>query len=319
MSASHSNALRLEVAQRTVIAQDVVEIGFAHGEKAPLPEFTPGAHLLVHLAPDLSRQYSLCNGPADHDVLRIAVKLEAGGRGGSTAMHRLAVGDSVLAELPRNAFALEAAAHTVLFAAGIGITPILSMVKNLAATGNPYTLFYSARDEDHAPYLDVLRLQPYASNVHVRFSARDGRIDVASALQGVPPGSRLYTCGPAGFMNEVLTVARGQGWPADRLHQEYFSADAPDQTGPSFKVVLAKTGRELFVGADESVVMACRREGCDIPTSCEQGVCGTCLVTVLEGEPDHRDLYLTDEEKESNKMMLACCSRARSAQLVLDL
>jgi vanillate O-demethylase ferredoxin subunit len=319
MSVSHSNALRLEVAQRTVIARDVVEIDFAHGEKAALPEVSPGAHLLVHLSPELSRQYSLCNGPADRDVLRIAVKLEANGRGGSAAMHQLAVGDTVLAEFPRNAFTLKAAAHTVLFAAGIGITPIISMLKSLAAAHRPYTLFYSARDEDHAPYLDLLRLPPYASNVHVRFSARDGRINVASALQALPSESRLYTCGPAGFMQEVLGAAQGLGWPADRLHQEHFLADAPDQTGPSFKVVLAKTGRELFVGADESIVTACRREGCDIPTSCEQGVCGTCLVTVLEGKPDHRDLYLTDEEKNGNKMMLACCSRARSAELVLDL
>jgi vanillate O-demethylase ferredoxin subunit len=319
MSLSHSNAMRLRVAQRTVIARNVVEIDFTHPESAPLPEVSPGAHLLVHLSPELSRQYSLCNGPADRDSLRIAVKLEAGGRGGSAAMHQLAVGDSVHAELPRNAFALETAAHTVLFAAGIGITPIISMVKSLAAAAKPYTLFYSARDEDHAPYLDLLRLPPYASNVHIRFSASDGRIDVASALRALPRESRLYTCGPAGFMKEILGVAQGLGWPAHCLHQEYFSADAPDQAGPSFRVVLAKTGRALVVGANETVVTACRREGCDIPTSCEQGVCGTCLVTVLEGEPDHRDLYLTDEEKLGNKMMLACCSRARSAELVLDL
>jgi vanillate monooxygenase ferredoxin subunit len=319
MSAAHSNAMRLEVARRTFIARDVVEIDFMHLQKAPLPEVSPGAHLLVHLSQELSRQYSLCNGPADRDVLRIAVKLEAGGRGGSAAMHRLAVGDSVLAELPRNAFTLEAAAHTALFAAGIGITPIVSMVKSLAAADRPYTLFYCARDEDQAPYLDLLRRPPYVPNLHVCFTARDGRIDVASALQALPRESRLYTCGPAGFMKEILGAAQGLGWPADRLHQEYFSADMPDQAGPSFKVVLAKTGRELFVGANESVVMACRREGCDIPTSCEQGVCGTCLVTVLGGEPDHRDLYLTDKEKDGNTMMLACCSRARSAELVLDL
>lgn len=319
MSVSHSNPIRLLVAQRTVIARDVVEISFAHPESASLPEVSPGAHLLVHLSPELSRQYSLCNGPTERDELRIAVKHEANGRGGSAAMHRLAVGDSVLAEFPRNAFALEAATHTILFAAGIGITPIVSMVKSLAAAEKPYTLFYSVRDEEHAPYLDLLRLPLYASNVHLHFSARDGRIDVASALRPLPRESRLYTCGPAAFMKEILDAAQGLGWPAHRLHRECFSADMPVQTGPSFKVVLAKTGRELIVGADESVVTACRREGCEIPTSCEQGVCGTCLVTVIAGEPDHRDLYLTDEEKNGNKMMLACCSRARSVELVLDL
>ena len=319
MSVSHSNLMRLLVTQRTVISRDVVEIDFTRPESAPLPEVSPGAHLLVHLSPDMSRQYSLCNGPTERDSLRIAVKHQAGGRGGSAAMHQLAVGDSVLAEFPRNAFALEAAAHTVLFAAGIGITPIVSMVKSLAAAKKPYTLFYSARDEEHAPYLDLLRLPPYASNVHLHFSARDGRIDVASALRALPRDSRLYTCGPAAFMKEILDEAQRLGWPADRLHREYFSADVLAQTGPSFKIVLAKTRRELVVGANESVVTACRREGCEIPTSCEQGVCGTCLVMVLAGEPDHRDLYLTDEEKNGNKMMLACCSRARSAELVLDL
>jgi vanillate O-demethylase ferredoxin subunit len=120
-------------------------------------------------------------------------------------------------------------------------------------------------------------------------------------------------------MEEVLCAAQALGWPAERLHREYFSADMADPTGSSFRVVLAKTGRECIVGDDESVVRACQRMGCDIPTSCEQGVCGTCLVAVLEGEPDHRDLYLTDAERHSNRMMLACCSRARSAELVLDL
>jgi vanillate O-demethylase ferredoxin subunit len=120
-------------------------------------------------------------------------------------------------------------------------------------------------------------------------------------------------------MKEVLDAAQELGWSADRLDREYFSAAMADQTGAPFKVVLAKTGCEFIVGDDESLVTACKQMGCDIPTSCEQGVFGTCLVTVLEGEPDHRDLYLSDEEKHSNKIMLACCSRERSGQLVLDL
>jgi vanillate O-demethylase ferredoxin subunit len=319
MSFASSRAMQLEVAQRTIIARNIVELVLRHPEQAPLPEISPGAHLLVQLSPKLSRQYSICNGPDERDVLRIAVKLETDSRGGSSAMHQLEAGDCVLAEFPQNVFALEPAEHTVFFAAGIGITPIISMVQSLAAGDKPYTLFYSARDEDHAPYHDLLRLAPYASNVHFFFSTQHGRIDVTSALQGLPRESRLYTCGPAAFMEEVLGAAQGLGWSAGRLHREYFSADAVDQSGASFKVVLAKSGSEFIVGDDESLVTACKRMGCDIPTSCEQGVCGTCQVMVLEGEPDHRDLYLTDAEKHSNKMMLACCSRARSGRLVLDL
>jgi vanillate O-demethylase ferredoxin subunit len=319
MSVSSSQATRLQVTQRKVIARDVVELILRPLAPAALPEFSPGAHLLVHLAPKLSRQYSLCNGPNDRDILRIAVKLEAGSRGGSAAMHQLAVDDCVLAEFPANAFALQPAQHTVLFAGGIGITPIISMVQSLAAANQPYTLFYSARDEDHAPYRDLLRRAPYASNVHLALSARNGRIDPTSVLKDLPGQSRLYACGPASFMEDILSAAQALDWPSERLHQEYFTADLPDPTGSSFKIVLAKTGREIVVHDGETVVKACQRLGCDIPTSCEQGVCGTCLVNVLAGEPDHRDFYLTEAERQSNTMMLACCSRARSAELVLDL
>lgn len=319
MTEISAKSVRLVVAHRIPVARDVVELVLAHPESGPLPQVSPGAHVLVRLSPDLARQYSLCNGPEETDVLRIAVKRESNGRGGSRAMHMLAPGDSVVAEFPSNMFALEPAEHTVLFAAGIGITPIISMVQSLSAASRPFTLFYSARDEASAPFVDLLRRPPYAPYTHIHFSSKHGRLDPADALQRVPHGSRLYTCGPSGFMDQVLSTARKMGWPADRLHQEYFSGNTPALAGAAFKVVLAKTGCELIVGDDENLVNACKRAGCDIPTSCEQGVCGTCLVSVLNGEPDHRDLFLTDAERLSNSMMLACCSRAKTAELVLDL
>jgi vanillate O-demethylase ferredoxin subunit len=163
MSVSSSGAMQLEVAQRAVIARNVVENLFRHPEQASRAEISSGAHLLVQLSPESSRQYSLCNGPEERDILRIAVKLEADSRGGSAAMHQLEAGDCVLAEFPPNFFALEPGEHTVFYAAGIGITPIISMVQSLAAADKAYTLFYSAPDEDHAPYRDFLGLAPYAS------------------------------------------------------------------------------------------------------------------------------------------------------------
>ena len=150
--------------------------------------------------------------------------------------------------------------------------------------------------------------------------APDQRLDIAALLAERPAGRHLYVCGPKGFMDAVLGTARAQGWPESQLHYEFFSADvAPVAGDGAFEVQLASSGRIVVVPADRSVVQALAEAGVTVATSCEQGVCGTCLTRVIEGEPEHRDLYLTPEEQAAGDQFLPCCSRSRSARLVLDL
>jgi vanillate O-demethylase ferredoxin subunit len=195
------------------------------------------------------------------------------------------------------------------------------MAERLAHAGADFELHYCARSAQHAAFLERLRQAPFAGRVHCHFDDGDrGRLDVPALLAGEPNDARLYTCGPSGFMQYVLDSARNLGWEEARLHREYFSAEAaPDSPAGSFEVQLASSGQVLQVDAGQNVVEVLRSVGVEIPVSCEQGICGTCLTRVLDGVPEHRDLFLTEEEQAANDQFTPCCSRARSARLVLDL
>ena len=286
-----------------------------------LPEISPGAHIDVHLQQDLTRQYSLWNGPETTDRYRIGVKREPESRGGSAAMHALSEGDTLSIDFPRNNFTLQSGAdQTVLLAGGIGITPLLSMAQHLAAAGKPATLHLFARDAEHAPFLEELAGLPSAP-VHLGLVPPTLDAVLKGILGNLEPDAHVFMCGPGPFMDLVERTAAICGMPRDHLHMEYFSVnpDTLDLGGDSFEVVFAKSGKSAVIGEDQTIIEVMEELDIEFLTSCEQGVCGTCLANVVDGDPDHRDHYLSPAEKASGKVMTPCVSRCKGNRIVLDL
>ena len=315
--------LLLSVVSKKEEARDIYSFELASPDGAALPPFEAGAHIDVHVAPGLVRQYSLCNHPAERHRYVIAVLCDADSRGGAKTLHsELHEGDLVTVGAPRNHFALVPAARTLLVAGGIGVTPLLSMAEWLHHTDANFVLHYCARDPQRAAFHHCLQQQPYASRVQFHFDGGDAaqRLDLPALLAEPDPQLHLYVCGPAGFIEYVVDSARDHGWPGANIHLEYFSnQDLDTANDGAFEIQIASTGARLAVAADESASTVLNRSGFSIPISCEQGVCGTCLTGVLDGLPDHRDLCLSDEERERNDQFTPCCSRARGKLLVLDL
>jgi len=312
--------LEMVVARREEQGHGVVVLDLLPADNHDVPVFTAGAHIDVHLEGGFVRQYSLCGDPAQTGRYRIGVLKDPASRGGSLAVHdQLREGSVVRVSAPRNLFPLATdAARSLLIGGGIGITPMIAMAYALHRQGAPFELHYCARSESRSAFVDDLRAAPFASCVHTHFSEQKGRLDMASVLGAGAPGVHVYTCGPAGFMDSVIAGARQAGYPEAQIHREYFSAEV-DAGGDSFELVASRSGKVVQVAADQTMIQALASVGIKMEVSCEQGVCGTCLCDVLEGEPDHRDVYLTDEEKAANDQVLTCCSRARSARLVLDI
>lgn len=289
-----------------------------------LPTYTAGAHIDVHLPGGLLRPYSLCNGPDDAGRYRIAVLRAPASRGGSVGMHSLAAGEVLTIGEPRNHFPLAPGArHSVLLAGGIGITPILAMAEQLWAADESFSLHYCTRSAQRTAFAGRIRRSTYAARVAFHHDDGGGapRFDAREAIGPHTAGCHLYVCGPTGFMDMVLATARGLGWPEAALHREYFAAAPTMSAGEAgaFEVQLATSGRVIRVAADQSVVAALSAAGVKVTVSCEQGVCGACVTTVLDGTPDHRDLYLTDDEHARGDRFTPCCSRSLSPRLVLDL
>ncbi|AIR90680.1 PDR/VanB family oxidoreductase [Pseudomonas cremoricolorata] len=310
------------VQTREVQGADVAVLELAALDGQALPRFAAGAHVDVHLAPGVVRQYSLCGDPARANVYRLGVLREAQSRGGSAAVHvQLQAGALTRISAPRNLFPLVAdAQRSILLGGGIGITPLIAMAHTLHARGEAFELHYRARSRSRCAFVDELLAAPFAASVFTHFSDEgdDQRLDLAQVLGDPAPGTHLYTCGPTGFMDWVIAGARAQGFSAEQIHHEYFQVEV-DSAGAGFEVQAVRSGKTLQVAPEQSLLAALREAGIAVEVSCEQGVCGTCLCDVLEGEPDHRDHYLTDEEKQSNEQIVVCCSRARSARLVLDI
>ena len=318
------STLAVRVARKGVEAQDICSFELVSADGGSLPAFSAGSHIDVYLPGGLVRQYSLCNDPSDSHRYMIGVLKDAASRGGSRAMHELvSEGDQIEISAPRNHFALahEAQRH-LLLAGGIGITPILCMAERLSATGAAFELHYANRSRERTAFLERIERSSFAPQVHFHFD--DGpaaqKMDLAALLKTPQAGTHVYVCGPQGLIEAALGIARSAGWPAAQLHCEFFGA-APTGNADDggFEVQLASSGRVIAVAKDQSVVQALAAAGVEVMTSCEQGVCGTCLTRVLEGQPDHRDQYLTPEEQALNDQFTPCCSRAKSAVLVLDL
>lgn len=321
---SSTALIAARVAARRTEALDIIGLDLVAADGSALPVFTAGAHIDLHLPGGLIRQYSLCNPPGDAGVYRIAVLRDPASRGGSHAVHdALTVGTELSISAPRNHFELAPAApHHLLLAGGIGITPLWAMAEQLSQQGGSFTLHHCTRSRERTPFVETLAKSGYASRVHHHFDDGEGaqKLDIAATLQQVPAGTHLYVCGPQGFMDAVLSAGRTAGWAEERLHREYFAAAPVDHTNDGrFELELASSGRVITVQPEQTALAALLAAGLNIPMSCEQGVCGTCLTGVKAGTPDHRDQYLTDEERAANDQFLPCCSRAHSARLVLDL
>ena len=317
-------SLTVRVARKAVEARDICTFELVAVDAKPLPAFAAGSHIDVQVPGGLTRQYSLCNDPTEGHRYLIGVLRDPASRGGSAAMHeRLAEGDTLTISAPKNHFPLahDAKRH-LLLAGGIGITPILCMAERLAITGADFELHYCTRSRERTAFHGRIAASAFAQRVHFHFDdgATVQKLDIAALLETPQAGTHLYVCGPKGFMDAVLGGARAGGWPEAQLHYEFFGAEVAPQAGDgAFEVMLASSGRVVMVPKDRSVVQALAAAGIEVQTSCEQGVCGTCLTRVLEGEPEHRDMYLTPEEQAANELFTPCCSRAKSARLVLDL
>jgi len=315
--------LRVRVAAKTMETPTICSLELVAEDGSPLPAFSPGAHIDVHLPNQLTRQYSLHNCPSETQRYAIAVLKEESSRGGSSTVHdNIKVGDFLQISKPKNHFHLvEKATHSILVAGGIGITPLLCMAEWLSQTSRSFELHYCTRSRTLTAFLDRISESSYAhwANFHFDDGPAENRLDMEALLHAPAPGVHLYVCGPVGFMNAVQRCATEKGWNASHIHTEYFAADPISTEGTGFYVKLVRSGQLLFVPPDKTIVDVLREAGIYIEVSCEQGVCGTCLTRVIEGIPDHRDIYLTPEEHAKNDHFTPCCSRAISETLILDL
>jgi vanillate monooxygenase ferredoxin subunit len=324
MTATSSPLIDARIARKTVEAEGIAGFELVAFDGAELPSFSAGAHIDVHLPGGLLRQYSLCNPPGERHRYCIGVLRDPATRGGSLAMHELLLeGVRVSISAPKNHFPLhDGAARSVLFAGGIGITPILAMAEQLSANGAAFELHYCTRSPARTAYVQRLRESCFADRVHFHFDdgALDQKLDLAQRLRTPEEGTHLYVCGPSGFLDAVRATARDCGWSDAQVHFEYFSGVAAHSADDrSFDVVIHSSGQVIRIAAAQTITEALVLQGIEIPMSCQQGVCGTCLTRVLEGEVDHHDLYLSPEEQAANDQFLPCCSRAKGGRLVLDL
>ena len=315
---------RVRVAARELEALDICSFELVSADGSSLPPFSAGSHIDVHLTGGLIRQYSLCNDPGESHRYLIAVLRDPASRGGSQAMHdQVEVGQILTISAPKNHFPLvQDARHSLLLAGGIGVTPILCMAQRLACVGAGFEMHYCSRSRSRTAFVNRIDHAAFAQQVHFHFDdgAPDQKIDLPSLLSKPQAGTHLYVCGPKGFMDAVLSAARSAQWPESQIHFEFFGAEVQTaDTDTSFEVELASSGRVVVVAKDQTVIHALTEAGVDVLTSCEQGLCGTCLTRVLSGTPDHRDQYLTPDERATNDQFLPCCSRSKSARLVIDL
>jgi ferredoxin-NADP reductase len=306
----------LRVKSMTWEAPGVISLDLVAPDGSPLPAWEPGAHLDLHLPGAPVRHYSLCGDPAQRETWRVAVREVAGGRVSGLVHKALRPGALIEAEGPRNNFLFVAAPRYLFIAGGIGITPILPMLRAAKKAGAPATLLFCARSAAEAPFLAEARALAQV----VTHCADDGtRLDVAARLATPEADTLVYCCGPERLMTAVEQATAA--WPEGSVRFEWFAPRSrPEGEGAdAFEVVCAQSGLTLKVAPGVSVLQALRDAGLDRPSSCEQGVCGTCECRVLEGAVDHRDSILSASERAANDVMMTCVSRAKGARLVLDI
>lgn len=311
--------IEVAVAGRRMLTPDIVELTLEPVAGQTLPPFSAGAHVDLELAPGLVRQYSLTGDPAATGRYRIGVLRESGGQVSPRVHEELDVGRRLRIGRPRNHFALnEHARRTLLFAGGIGITPLLAMACRLKTTGRLFHLHVRVRDDAALPF--AAELAALAPRVTVSRSAQEPTptFTYASTLAAPGPGDHLYVCGPRRYMDAVIAEAQAAGWSTAQIHAEHFGAEI-DTDGEPFEIECRRSGRTLTVAAGRTIASTLQEAGIPVAMSCQSGVCGTCLTPVIEGRPDHRDLVQTEAEKAGNSRITVCCSRSLSRRLVLDI
>jgi phthalate 4,5-dioxygenase reductase subunit len=318
--ADQAEMLALRIVQKTRAADDIEFFELRHPDGADLPEFTAGAHLSLRVPNGEVRKYSLCNDPEERDRYCIAVKRETGGRGGSISLiGETKIGDEILVSAPRNDFELALSPQYLFIAGGIGITPILSMIRHIRSSGlGRFKLFYLSRSAPTTAFLDELKSPEFRGMVTIHHDEGDpnNSLDLWPVLEK-PGAAHLYCCGPRGLMQAVRDMTGH--WSSARVHFEDFTPPGA-MTKPEdkpFTVRLAKSGETYQVPVGKTILEVLRDHGHSVPSSCESGTCGSCRTKLLGGEADHRDLVLADYERPENIMV--CVSRALSEELVLDL
>lgn len=314
-------SIDLRLRQIRLEAEDICSFEFVAAREGTLPPFKAGAHVDLHLPQSRVRSYSLANAPDDQGRYVVAVQRESDGRGGSVWMHdSLRVGQIVPAGKPLNDFELqESAEHSVFVAGGIGITPILSMIARLDAMNRSWRLHYASRSPGATAFVDMLRvLDGGRGRVTYCFgSDRAERLDIARLVAGADAQTHLYCCGPARMIDSFVEAGRAR--PQNTMHYERFAAAEAPAVDGGYTVVLQRTHKRVVVEPGKTLLDALLDENVAVPYACSNGICGTCMTRVIAGVPDHRDEFLSEDEKKSGACMLVCCSGSLSPELVLDL
>lgn len=315
-----------EIIDVVITSREEQGLGVAILEFAPvsadsLPVFDAGAHIDVHIGSDFVRQYSLCSQPGVDQPYRVGVLKDPKSRGGSIGLHEnFLPGQKVKISAPRNHFPLVSdAKHSILAGGGIGITPMIAMAYTLKSQGKSFEIHYCCRSEGVGAFEDELKSE-FADQVHFHYDdgEKNQLFNPKEKFSPYMPDQHIYVCGPSGFMDWVIENTKLLSYPSSQVHFEYFSADV-DTTGDAFEVYCAKSDLTVVIEETKTIAKTLIEAGIKVDLSCEEGICGTCITDVLEGEPDHRDQFLTDEEKEDNDQMALCCSRSKSKKLVLDI
>ena len=309
----------LRVTRNDKIADGIHMLEFRDAGGQPLPEFSAGAHIAVQAPNGALRKYSLCNDPAERERYLVAVKREVNGRGGSIDLiDHVKAGDQLMVAPPVNDFRLPQRAQEFLFiAGGIGITPIMAMIRQLRKEGKRFRLFYCTRSPETTAFLDELSAPEFKDQVTIHYDGGDPSraLDLRPILQERKNREHLYCCGPRPLMEAVRKMT--DHWSSAAVHFEAFSdADTHKPTDKPFKVRLARSGAVIEVPASKTILEALREHGLDVPSSCETGTCGTCRTKLIAGEADHRDLVLHDHERVDTIMI--CVSRARTDEITID-
>lgn len=315
--------MKLTIRAMTPRAKGIVELELQAPDATPLLPFSAGAHIDLHLDNGITRSYSLVNPPHDHARYVVAVNKDAASKGGSRYVHEvLKPGMQLEIGEPRNNFPLvEDAPLVVLFAGGIGVTPLWCMIQRLEALGRPWKLVYGARSRKHAAYLEEIHAFGERVLGRVQFHFNDehgGRpMDLDALIKDLPADAHLYCCGPLPMLEAFEKASASR--PAGRVHVEYFVAKHAAALGGGYRVTLARSQRTVEVCEGKSILDVLIESGLTVSHACKEGVCGACQTTVLQGTPDHRDSFLSPRELKSGKTMMICCSGSKCGELVLDL
>jgi ferredoxin-NADP reductase len=315
--------LKLRVIEAEPAAERVRRLVLAAPDGTALPAYTAGAHIKVTLPDGDTRHYSLVDldgATANPQHYTLGVLFEAESKGGSRFMHGLKPGDTVEVSAPKNDFALsEDDGPTLLIAGGIGVTPIVSMATALKAAGRPYRIVYAARNAEAMAFAGALEARHGEALVLHHDDSAGGPLDLKSLIEAAEQHTRIYVCGPRPMIEAAREIADAAGIPRDHVHFELFQTAVHDESEMPFEVELASSGQVFTIPPGRTIIEVLEEAGIDLMYDCQRGDCGICQTDVLEGEPDHRDVVLTEAERGSGKVMQICVSRAKTPRLKLDL